>query len=191
MSLSTQPFKVSQATSGSTLQTAAARQRSQLRSIVSSLAYLAPALIIFALFSYWPFIQSIWLSLHVTNATGEIVRFNGLNYYSRIFGLTGQTDLLQSVLLTLKFALMVVPPAIAAGVIFSMLYDPALGITRRLEQLLNLPSPGLLAVALMSVWTGLGFSFVICLAGVQAASQEICNYSAHTLSFRGQSRGIP
>ena len=214
MSLSTQPFKVSQATSGSTLQTAAARQRSQLRSIVSSLVYLAPALIIFALFSYWPFIRSIWLSLHVTNATGEIVRFNGLNYYSRIFGLTGQTDLLQSVLLTLKFALMVVPPAIAAGVglaaiamvrlkhikvfrtiftssiaislasagvIFSMLYDPALGITRGLEQLLNLPSPGLLAnsstallaVALMSVWTGLGFNFVICLAGIQAVPQEI------------------
>ena len=43
MSLSTQPFKVSQATSGGILQTAAARQRSQLRSIVSSLVYLTCA----------------------------------------------------------------------------------------------------------------------------------------------------
>ena len=216
MSLSTQPFTEVQS-AAITAPTISLSQRTSLQQIypfLASLLYLGPALIIIAFFSYWPFLRSIWLSLHVTNATGEIVRFNGLAYYSRILGFAGQTELLESIALTLKFALMVVPASIAggvglaalaavqlkhikifrtiftssiaislasAGVIFSMLYNPALGITSGLEQLLGLTSPGLLsnastamlAVALMTVWTDLGFNFVICLAGVQAIPQEI------------------
>jgi ABC-type sugar transport system permease subunit len=182
--------------------------------VLRSLAYFAPALLIFGLFSYVPFFRSIWLSLHVTNATGEIVRFNGLAYYARVLGFTGSSEYLESILLTLRFAAMVVPAGIAtglglavlaavklrhikvfrtiftssiaislasAGVIFSMIYSPVTGVTKGLEQLLQLPSPGLLAnastalfaVALMTVWSGLGFNFVICLSGIQSIPQEI------------------
>jgi ABC-type sugar transport system permease subunit len=156
----------------------------------------------------------LWLSLNITNAIGEPVKFNGLNYYARILGFTGQTDLLRSMGLTLQFALMVVPLGIAtgvglavlaaaqlkhikifrtiftssiaislasAGVIFSMVYNPALGVTRWLESLLGLSNPGLLsnaatalpAVAVMTIWSGLGFNFVICLAGMQAIPHDI------------------
>lgn len=190
------------------------RRRAETTAVLRSLLFFAPALLIFGLFSYWPFFRSIWLSLHVTNATGEIVRFNGLAYYARVLGFSGSREYLESILITLRFAAMVVPAGIAAGlalavlaavklrhikifrtiftssiaislasagVIFSMLYSPVTGVTRWLEQLLQLPSPGLLAnastalvaVAVMTVWSGLGFNFVICLSGIQSIPQEI------------------
>jgi ABC-type sugar transport system permease subunit len=179
--------------------------------VLMTLLYAGPAMILFALFAYWPFLRSIWLSLHITNATGEIVKFNGLAYYTRIFTSAGY---LNSIWLTLQFALLVVPFSIAtgvglavvaavklrhirifrtiftssiaislasAGVIFSMFYSPVIGVTRGLEQLLGLKSPGLLgnaetalaAIAFMTVWSGLGFNFVICLSGIQAIPEEI------------------
>jgi sn-glycerol 3-phosphate transport system permease protein len=147
------------------------------RAGLASLLYCAPALVFFALFSYVPFFKSIWLSLHVTNASGEIVRFNGLAYYTRILT---TPEYLSSIGLTLQFALMVVPLSIvsgvglaalaavklrhikifrtiftssiaislaSAGVIFTLFYSPVIGITRGLEQFLGLKSPGLLANA--------------------------------------------
>jgi ABC-type sugar transport system permease subunit len=190
------------------------------RAWLNSLLYLAPVLILFALFAYRPFIHAIWLSMHVTDATGEAVRFNGLNYYSRILNLEGKgDDYLRSIGLSLQFALMVVPLGIAAGlglaqlaavkvrgikvfrtiftssiaislasagVIFAMLFSPVTGLTTWLVNLLNLPQPGLLnnaatalpAIALMTVWTGLGFNFIIALSGIQAIPQDVYESAA-------------
>jgi sn-glycerol 3-phosphate transport system permease protein len=193
-----------------------AHRRQNITAILRSLIYFAPALLIFALFSYGPFLRSIWLSLHVTNATGDPVRFNGLTYYWRIFS---QREYLEAIGLTLKFAAMVVPLSIAsglalavlasarlrrirwfrtiftssiaislasAGVVFSMLYSPVIGVTAGLERLLGLTSPGLLsnastalaAVAVMTAWSGLGFNFVLCLSGMQAIPEEIYESAA-------------
>lgn len=182
-----------------------------------SLIYLGPALVLFALFSYRPFIHAIWLSLNVTDAAGEVVRFNGLNYYARIFNLDlahPNDEFLRSIGLSFEFALMVVPLGIAAGVglaqlaavkvrgirifrtiftssiaisiasagvIFGMLYSPVVGLMRWLVDLLQLPQPGVLdnfatalpAVALMTIWTSLGFNFIISLAGIQAIPQDV------------------
>lgn len=193
-----------------------AHRPQNITAILRSLIYFAPALLIFALFSYGPFLRSIWLSLHVTNATGDPVRFNGLTYYWRIFS---QREYLEAIGLTLKFAAMVVPLSIAsglalavlasarlrrirwfrtiftssiaislasAGVVFSMLYSPVIGVTAGLERLLGLTSPGLLsnastalaAVAVMTAWSGLGFNFVLCLSGMQAIPEEIYESAA-------------
>ncbi len=193
-----------------------AHRRQNITAILRSLIYFAPALLIFALFSYGPFLRSIWLSLYVTNATGDPVRFNGLTYYWRIFS---QREYLEAIGLTLKFAAMVVPLSIAsglalavlasarlrrirwfrtiftssiaislasAGVVFSMLYSPVIGVTAGLERLLGLTSPGLLsnastalaAVAVMTAWSGLGFNFVLCLSGMQAIPEEIYESAA-------------
>jgi sn-glycerol 3-phosphate transport system permease protein len=194
-----------------TLDTVATRRAPPYSALLSTLAYTAPALILFLLFAYWPFVRSLWLSLHITNATGEIAKFNGLAYYTRVLT---SPDYLNSIWLTFKFAAMVVPLSIAsgvglavlaavklrhikifrtiftssiaislasAGVIFSMFFSPVIGVTQGLEQLLGLKSPGLLAnaetalaaVAAMTVWSGLGFNFVICLSGIQAIPEEI------------------
>lgn len=192
-----------------------ARLSENARAWLRTLLYLSPALIIFALFSYRPFIHAIWLSMHVTDAAGEAVRFNGLAYYARILNLEGKgDDYLVSIGLSLKFALMVVPGGIiagvalaqlaavkvrgikafrtiftssiaislaSAGVIFAMLYSPVTGLTTWLVNLLNLPQPGLLnnastalpAIAVMTIWTSLGFNFIITLAGIQAIPQDV------------------
>ncbi len=191
------------------------RTSENIRAWLRTLLYLSPALLIFALFSYRPFIHAIWLSMHVTDATGEAVRFNGLAYYSRILNLEGKgDDFLRSIWLSLQFSLMVVPGSIiaglalaqlaavkirgikffrtiftssiaislaSAGVIFAMIYSPVTGLTTWLVNLLNLPQPGVLnnastalpAIALMTVWTSLGFNFIITLAGIQAIPQDV------------------
>jgi sn-glycerol 3-phosphate transport system permease protein len=183
----------------------------QSRAVLSTLLYMAPALIIFALFSYRPFIHSLWLSLNITDAKGAAVKFNGLNYFVKI--LTSE-DYLRSLLITAKFALMVVPLGIVAGValallagirlkgikvfrtiftssiavslasgalIWAMIYSPTVGLTNWLVDALQLKSPGLLAnattalgaVALMTIWSGLGFNFIFALAGIQAIPQDV------------------
>ena len=54
-----------------------------------ALLYMAPALLLFLAFTFVPFFRSIWLSLNVTDPTGEISRFNGIDYYPRILNLDG------------------------------------------------------------------------------------------------------
>jgi ABC-type sugar transport system permease subunit len=55
----------------------------RVRDLVYALKFAAPALVIFILFTYMPFIRAIYLSAHVTNNVGEAVRFNGLDYYAQ------------------------------------------------------------------------------------------------------------
>jgi ABC-type sugar transport system permease subunit len=69
----------------------------------------------------------------------------------------------------------------SAGVIWSLIYAPHIKMTRWLvalwhlqpESLLNNASTALAAVAFMTVWTSLGFNFIILLAGLQAIPQEL------------------
>jgi ABC-type sugar transport system permease subunit len=193
--------------------------RKRLRELGMALLFSAPAMIIFALFTYVPFFRAIWLSLHVTNPAGEPARFNGVDYYIRLLGLDGRTEWLEYIGLSFQFALMVVPLGIlfslalamlattkvklievfrtiftssiaislaSAGVIWALIFSPATGATTWLVDLLNLNSISLLndertalpAVAVMSVWAGLGFNFIITLAGVQAIPQDLYESAA-------------
>ncbi len=69
----------------------------------------------------------------------------------------------------------------SAGVIWSLIYSPNTKVTQWLIDLLHLKTQTLLndagtalaAVAFMTVWTGLGFSFIITLAGMQAIPQDL------------------
>jgi len=69
----------------------------------------------------------------------------------------------------------------SAGVIWSLIYSPNLKLTQWILDLLNSKSTSILndsatalaAVAFMSVWTGLGFNFIITLAGIQAIPQDL------------------
>lgn len=184
------------------------------RDLIRALFYSAPALIIFVLFTYWPFVRAIYLSLHVTNNIGEPARFNGLNYYIRILGLDGRTEWLQSIVTSFSFALMVVPLGIvfavglgllatvkvryigffrtiftssiaislaSGAVIWSLIFSPQTRATTWLVELLQLNAVSLLnddrtalaSVAVMTIWAGLGFNFIITLAGIQAIPHDL------------------
>jgi ABC-type sugar transport system permease subunit len=69
----------------------------------------------------------------------------------------------------------------SAGVIWSVIYSPSLGIFKGLLEILHINATGVLtdahtalpAVALTTVWTGLGFNFIIAFAGLQAIPREL------------------
>jgi sn-glycerol 3-phosphate transport system permease protein len=69
----------------------------------------------------------------------------------------------------------------SAGVIWSLIYAPNIKITQWLIDLLGIKATSLLndaatalpAVAFMTVWTALGFNFIITLAGIQAIPQDL------------------
>ena len=189
---------------------------------------MAPALIVFAAFTYVPFVRSLWLSFFVTDPIGNPARFNDIKYYTRILNLdgSGRDEYLHSILTTFQFALFVVPVGIAlalglallatarlrgialfrtiftstvaisvasASVIWALIYNPSLGLTRWVIDLLHLHTEGVLldpvtalpAVAFMTVWTTLGFNFIITLAGLQAIPQDLYESAASTARTAG------
>lgn len=196
-------------------------QKPRIQDLFRALLYSSPALVIFILFTYVPFIRSIWLSLHVTNIQGDPAKWNGIDYYLRILALdgSGRTEYLTSIGMSFQYALMVVPLGIiiglglamlatakvrgiqvyrtiytssiaislaSAGVIWALIYNPSTGTLNWLVDLLQLDSPSLLtsnrtsmaAVAVMSIWSGLGFNFIITLAGIQAIPQDLYESAA-------------
>ncbi len=199
-----------------TTATTARRAGRRVRDLWWALAYMAPALVVFVMFTFVPFVRSVWLSLYITDQVGDPASFNGLNYYARILNVDGRNDprYLFSVLTTVEFAAMVVPVGIviavglavlaavklrgiqifrtifmgtvaisvaSASVIWALIYNPSIGMTEFLLNRLDLRGAGLLldpstalpAVAFMTVWTSLGFNFIIALAGLQGISQEL------------------
>lgn len=73
----------------------------------------------------------------------------------------------------------------SASVIWALIYNPSVGITGWVVDLLNLKTEGVLldpatalpAVAFMTIWTSLGFNFIITLAGLQAIPQDLYDSS--------------
>ena len=79
----------------------------------------------------------------------------------------------------------------SASVIWALIYNPSVKMTTWLVDLLGLKTQGLLldpatalpAVAFMTIWTSLGFNFIIVLAGLQAIPQEL--YDSSTIDGAG------
>lgn len=191
-------------------------ERPRNRELLLALLYCSPALIIFFLFTYFPFFRAIFLSLNITDAAGNPVRFNGIDYYLRILNLdgSGRTEYLESIVTSFQFVLMVVPFGIAlavglavlatarvrgiqifrtiftssiaislasAGIIWSLIYNPSTKATTwiidllglEVASLLNASATALPSVAVMTIWSGIGFNFIITLAGIQAIPDDL------------------
>ena len=81
--------------------------------------FLQPALVIFAIFLYYPFARTIYLSTWVTDALGRPKKFVGLdNYTIRLFG---KADFWASIVSTLKFVGVVALGGLLIGLITSLL----------------------------------------------------------------------
>src|SRR6187401_1213050 len=66
---------------------AAYKRTQQWQEFGRALLFMAPAILFLIAFTYIPFLRSIWLSFFVTTPQGATARFNGINYYTRIFNL--------------------------------------------------------------------------------------------------------
>jgi len=174
---------------------------------LAALAYLSPALVLFALFTFWPFLRAVQLSFFLVDPnTFEPAQWFGFNYYLRAFNLGESAlgdDWIRSIATTFQFTLMVVPFTLmgalglallavtkvkgigafrtiftsslaislaSAGVIWSLIYSPNLKL---FDHILTDAKTALPAVAVMTVWTNLGFAFILLLAGLQAIPKDL------------------
>lgn len=78
--------------------------------------FIAPALLLFGIFLFYPLIQSVYLSLHSTNPRGQVANFVGLTNFRNLFASSGFPN---SLIVTLKFILFTVPASLALALAFA------------------------------------------------------------------------
>lgn len=86
--------------------------------MVQPYVYLLPAIIIIILFMFWPFIQTIYRSLFLTNNMGANFEFIGLNNYQELLT---SASFWNSVTVSLKFVAIVVTVGVSIGFIAALL----------------------------------------------------------------------
>ena len=85
-------------------------------------AYTAPALLVFAVFLFYPFFKTIYLSLVKTNKMGQAKLFVGLGNYTDLFR---SGSFFNSLTVTLIFVVIVVSASMALGLLAAMLCNRA------------------------------------------------------------------
>jgi multiple sugar transport system permease protein/sn-glycerol 3-phosphate transport system permease protein len=124
------------------------RRQQKLRNLLTGLIYLAPVLVIFALFLFYPAVKAGWLSLFSTNIRGIPTVFTGLGNY--ISTLTSD-GFRQSLTATVLFALMVVPLTIVIALCLAVLANEKLRAIPVFRTLYALPM-AVSAAAAAVVW---------------------------------------
>ena len=168
---------------------------------------LAPSIILFSIFSFWPFLKTIFLSFSVTDKKGNFVKWVGLAIYKRVFNaktfpkIFGNTwklaalvcigTLLVAMFLALLSAskergsrlyevLYALPMAVAsapASSIFVFLMRKENGFINSLLGTdiawIQDPDWALIAVAFVTVWLGIGASYIFLLVGFRNVPEEL------------------
>ena len=94
-----------------------------LRSLSIGIAYLAPSLVLFAVFVFIPLGRTFYLSLYNTRATGALTTFNGLDHY---VDLVTSATFRSGLVATGLFAIYTVPIGIALGLLLAVLLNQRL-----------------------------------------------------------------
>ena len=168
---------------------------------------LAPSIILFTIFSFWPFLKTIFLSFSVTDKKGNFVKWVGISNYERV--LTAKTfsrifsntwkfaamvclgTLLISMILALLSAskergsrvyevLYAIPMAVAsvpASAIFVFLMRKENGFINSILGTdiawIQDPNYALIAVAIVTVWLGIGASYIFLLVGFRNVPEDL------------------
>jgi multiple sugar transport system permease protein len=101
----------------------------QRRNTLIGLAYLAPALLFVAVFTAWPFLQMLWVSLHSWSLITP-PKFIGFNNFIRAWG---DQQFWVSLGFTLKYTLLITPILMIGGYLIALLTSantPLLRVTR-------------------------------------------------------------
>ena len=177
------------------------------REALTAYAFLAPCLVVFAVFFFYAFGNLVWLSLRRQNNLGtasiwqpsqlwDVLKselFTGALRTTLAFllftiplGLVLGTLLAVAAHRRLKgirifqtiFSSTVASSTAVASVIFLVLINPSVGYFSNVSFFsLADPATALRGVALSSIWQNLGITFVIVLAGLQAVPEEIVEAS--------------
>lgn len=79
--------------------------------------YLVPAFLLFAIFVFFPFGKTLYLSLHTTDPNGDVSFFNGFNNYINILT---SANFMNSLKVTFKYAILIVAGSIFMGLVTAL-----------------------------------------------------------------------
>ncbi len=88
------------------------------RALVQALAYLAPSLLVFAVFVFYPLVRNAQLSLYDTTPFGDLSRFAGAGNYAELLR---SGEFLGSLRVTVLFAVYTVPAGLVLGLPLALL----------------------------------------------------------------------
>lgn len=195
------------------------RSRRRRREMFVGYALLVPALVIFGVFVFYPFLRNFQLGFYLNPPFPNLPRrWVGFDQYRDILS---STEFVNSLKTTIAFAFLTVPAGIGLGlalavsanrrlkgigiyrtifsstvatsvavasVIFSMLFNPIVGLLPWLginptPPIIENPDLALGAVALVTIWQTLGLTFILISAGLQAIPDDL--YEAAALDGAG------
>lgn len=96
--------------------------KKRIKNITEPYCYLVPALLVFGVFLFYPFIKTIYLSLYKTNKMGQAKLFVGLENYSELLA---SDSFRNSLLVTLIFVVIVVAGSMILGLAAAVLCNKA------------------------------------------------------------------
>ncbi len=195
--------------------------RRRRREMLVGYALLVPALVIFGVFVFYPFLRNFQLGFYLNPPFPNLPRrWVGFDQYRDILT---STEFVNSLKTTIAFAFLTVPAGIGLGlalavsanrrlkgigiyrtifsstvatsvavasVIFSMLFNPIVGLLpwlgiNPIPPIIENPDLALGAVALVTIWQTLGLTFILISAGLQAIPDDL--YEAAALDGAGSS----
>lgn len=95
-----------------------ARKKLKLGKKVEPYLYLAPSILFFALFSFYPFIRTIILSFFTVTANGQVKNFSGIANYVNVFK---DTNFIRSIGNTAIYVLLASPVSIVIALILAII----------------------------------------------------------------------
>jgi sn-glycerol 3-phosphate transport system permease protein len=98
--------------------------------------YLIPCFFGFLIFTFYPFLKTIFLSFNVTNTNGEAASFVGLDNYKELLL---SADFIESIFVTFKFVIVTAIPAIIIGLILALLANKKLRGSKVYEVMFAMP----------------------------------------------------
>lgn len=124
----------------------ALRKKRSLGRTVEPYLYLLPAIVLFAVFTYYPFIRTIGMSFMLVNAKGVAREFVGLENYMLIFK---DKQFIQAIGNTFVYVLVSVPASIIIALALSLMANKQRRLSRLYETMFSLPMAMSLSVTVL------------------------------------------
>lgn len=177
------------------------RRRREVREGGIAALFLAPSLLVFGVFFFYPIGRIVYLGFFQQNQTRTRQRYVGVEQYAEV--LTGE-EFTEGLRTTLEYVLLTVPAGLVLGVLLAVaanrrlrgikvfhtifsstvatsvavasivwlvLINPTVGYFE--VDWLRDPDMALFGVSLSSIWQNLGLTFIVVLAGLQAIPVEL------------------
>ena len=170
--------------------------KSKKKLSLTSYCYLLPCMLVFAVFLFYPFVKTIYLSLFKTNKYGQAKLFVGLENYT---DLLTSASFQNSLKVTMIYVVIVVLGSMSLGLvtavlcnkafpgirvasssaamIFKIMLNPSIGIVNKLLgtniNWFNDPKTALICVAVLTAWLNSGINFLYFSAGLGNIDESI------------------